>query len=264
MAQKKSKRAIRHPTKKRPVHIHRVLVQPRKRSLPAKITTKSFGLRVLEKVFFPLKTQGICVLKKRVYSSPDEFSLRHFNVVSKGRILVRGDIKEIDSAMSLLEWKNLPRKIFELNLLHPTETEKEVRAWMKERLNYNKDLVFIVHKVPVLSSYDKNIKVNVDLNAGIISITCMPARGEHFRFHPLKASVSMKINELSKRKGAKHEKLLSVLGSAHLSGKVLLAVSRLIEYAKKTSQPVFEASAVTYKANEGIEFYDLLFGKVGP
>lgn len=231
-----------------------------------KIATKLYGLGVLKKVCQKTRTG---FLRYKVYSIASDFRIADFGNLKRGRILVRTDPEKMNSLQSTPDWASLPRTHFEINSSSPAITQREIKEWMQKHSRSKKGdakLVFVVHKVPDLIEYKDNIRINVDLRKGMIWITKIPIAGIAFRIGlGPEYDYSMKVARffgepvLTKEKKAE---LIEVAGSEKTAEKILRVVSELIVFGRKTNQPVFETSAVTYKGNpEMPEFYDLLFGK---
>jgi len=231
-----------------------------------KIATKLYGLGVLKRV---CQKTGSRFLQYKIYSKTSEFSLADLGNPKKGRILVRTDPEKADFQHSVNDWGISPRMDFAINSSRPEITQREIKEWMKrhDRMT-NTKLVFVVHKVPDFIEYKDNIRINVDLRKGVIEILKTPIKGRTFRKgfgegtqrHSLIRTTRffgrVKITERQKAE------LIEVAGSEKVAEKVMAVVTELISFGRRTNQPVFETSAVTYTENpEMPEFYDLLFGK---
>ncbi len=232
------------------------------------IATKRKGLLILNQV---CKGTNSRVLPSKTYYDPKKFSLSDFGKIENSRLIVRTDPFQVNSRLEGHKWASLPRNIFTISSEKNSNTEIIIREWMKrQQAIYENKIAFVVHKVPLLKEYRKNIRIHVNLRRGQgkITITTGNIRNER-TFRGIKerkieidlTESKIKLNLKTRRK---LHKILDpqIFRSKKLMKNVLGSLQKIIDYAIKTNEPHFELSAVTYKKNPSTpEFYDLILGK---
>ena len=219
---------------------------------PGESRTKIFGLTLLE---------GLCkrfdagFLPYRLYTRPGDFRLEDFNEPTQGRLIVRSDPISPDHVQDSIQWLGMPR----LNLTLGNDVEAhqaEVARFMSKAIADKGNVLFIVHKARDLAEYDKNVKIDVDLNAGqariwVAQISAEGKERENFR----------NLEQDIRTYGLDADGKIAASGKRHYPSapEVEGVVKSVVEFAKRTGHHEFNISYVTYRGEpHRPEFYDLM------
>lgn len=221
-------------------------------------STKHYGHELLQHV---CKMTGNLVLPKRVYETPDKFSIAHFKNLSSGGILIRSDPKTANHSQSLEQWVHMRRKKLYLKGRPLEKSEAMIKKWMNAQYKkHTGNIRFIVHKVRPLSEIDNSFQVNVNLEQNTIVFHISRVKSDTFRDETERKSFHYEFEPwgYKLRRPRREHALPPELPITD----IMSIVKKLTEIIHPKHETSFELSGVTYKdAPDIAEFYDLILGK---